>query len=512
MKKYIIYSFIAGLLLVTAACKKDLNINNPNTPTVTAFWKTQSDALAGVNSVYSTLHRGSISRWQLFANIIRSDEGTSTSPDHNLQNNFDLFLITDYNYGNTTGIWADNYIGIFRANQVLDNVPNITMDATLKNQYLGEAKFMRGYFYYNLAMLFGNVPLQLKTSVTNDQIATSPRDAVWAQVVKDLTEAVEVLPPSYSNPNDLGRATKGAAYAMLAKAYMQQRKFAEAIPALAYLADGPGKGMYGLTDDYRDNFLESKENNKESVFEIQFATNPLDNHDDDTDPRVDNLNYGQSLPPFFAPKPIGFTDGQGLRWVIHEFTKEKTVAGGRDPRVDASYLYDSTDVRGPNFSMIYGQTFASRYPGGNTDVWFRKYLDDAIGTGESFHSGNNYRIIRYADVLLMYAECLNETGKTTDAYKYVDAVRQRAGLATLTSAKPGMNHDAFLTQLKHERLTELAGEGHRWDDLSRWGDLGKNLADHDPAFNNFVKNKSELFPIPQVDLDSDPNLKQNPNY
>ena len=112
----------------------------------------------------------------------------------------------------------------------------------------------------------------------------------------------------------------------------------------------------------------------------------------------------------------------------------------------------------------------------------------------------------------MYAEALNATGNTAQAYQYVDRVRQRAGLAKLSDVKPGLNQEQFLAQIKHERITELSGEGHRWNDLARWGDLGPQLAPRDPGFSNFQIGKHELLPIPQQDLDINPNLDQNPEY
>src|ERR1700761_9750042 len=143
MKKYIWVS-----LLIFAGCKKDLDIPNPNALTTTQFWKTASDAQQGVNAIYSTFHRTGLCRWIHFIDIIRSDEGYSTSPNTDIINNWDVFNITDYNFGNTVALWDDNYIGINRCNQVLDNVPAIDMDATLKAQYLGEAHFLRGFYYY----------------------------------------------------------------------------------------------------------------------------------------------------------------------------------------------------------------------------------------------------------------------------------------------------------------------------------------------------------------------------
>ncbi len=521
MRKILTSVIVAGILAV--GCKKnELNIENPNTPTTQQFWKTTDDAQKGVNAIYSTYHRVGLSRNEFFMTIIRSDEGFSTSPNATLINNFDVFNITDYNLWETTTLWQDCYIGINRANQVLDNVPNITMDDTQKQQLLGEAKFMRGFFYYYLATLWGNVPIMLHTSLPTDHPSSSTQAQVYAQAEQDFTDAAAALPTAYDNAN-IGRATKGAAYGMLGKSYMQEHKYAEAQQALQWLVEGAGKDLYDLVPDFRSNFIETSENNKESVFEFQNAANPTDSHDDDvqlTD--VDRLNYGTSIPPFFAPRPIGFTDGQARRWTVWEFLKEKTTDGKRDPRLAASFIYDSTDERGPDYTMVYGATWTSRnyatVPGDpvgvatNHTVYFRKFLDDATMDGEVFHSGNNYRYLRYADVLLLYAEALNAQGQTGQAYQYVDRVRQRAGLAKLSDAMPGLNQADFLNQLKHERVTELVGEGHRWEDLVRWGDLGPQLATRDAGFANFVKGKNELLPIPQFDLDVNPNLTQNPGW
>jgi len=519
MKKYILFIIIT-LPVFFSACKKDLDIANPNTPTINNFWKTAADAQTGINSIYSTFHRVGFCRNQFFMTIVRSDEGFSTSPNSTLINNFDVFNVTNYNLWENTTVWYDLYMGINRANQVLDNVPNISMDNTLKAQYTGEAKFLRGFFYYYLATLWGNVPVLLKTSTPTDYPSTTQQADVYAQAERDLTDAAAVLPET-SDGSNVGRATKGAAYGMLGKCYLQMHDYAQAQQAFDWLINGNGKNIYSLVTNYSANFLEASENNPESVFEIQNAVNPTDNHDDDTQGNSDNLNYGTSVPPFFAPRPIGFTDGQARRWCVWEFLAEQTTSGGRDPRVDATFLYDSTDVRGPNFSMIYGQSFASRnYSNVSGDpiavatthtVYFRKFLNDAVIDHEYFHSGNNYRYLRYADILLLYAEALNAQGQTTQAYQYVDKVRARAGLPTLSVAKPGLSQTQFLSQLKHERVTELCGEGHRWEDLVRWGDLSTALAARDAGFANYQA-KYSLLPIPQYDIDVNPNLKQNPGW
>ena len=509
MKKLLFGLGLAATTLLTG-CRQNLDIVNPNQVTAQSFWKTGDEALAGVNAVYSTMHREGTSRWVPFFYIIRSDEGRSQSPYAPIPNNADQFRIQNYNLDFGYSVWRDNYIGVNRANQVIDNVPGIQMEETLKNRIIGEAKFMRGLFYYQLVTLYGNVPLLTKTSVATDKPGTTPQAQIWTQIEKDLTEAAAVLPTTYNAAN-LGRATKGAAFALLAKAQMQQGKYTESLVPLQWLADGEGKSVYALVPNYRDNFLISTENNKESVFEIQFALNPAEYTDDDTE--TPNHNYGTSVGQFFGPSGIGWSDGEANRWLVGEFY-DKTTTGTRDPRLEASLLYDSTDVRGPAFTQIYGQTFRQRYGTGGDSrrVWFRKFQNDHWKNEEGYRSPNNWRYIRYADVLLLYAEALNATGKTTQAYAYVDQVRRRAGLPTLTVARPGLSQPQFLAQLKHERVTELSGEGHRWNDLARWGDLSTALAPRDPGFANFVKGKDELLPIPQVDRDLNPNLAQNPNY
>jgi starch-binding outer membrane protein, SusD/RagB family len=510
MKKIIILSILASFTIT--GCENDLDIVNPNEATVESFWKNQSDAIAGVNAVYSTLHRGAISRWMPFYYIIRSDEGRSTSPATDIVNNMDQFLVTDYNFWGAYDIWKDIYVGVFRANQVLDNVPAIPMDEAMKARVLGEAKFLRGLFYYNLVSLWGNVPLMLTTSSPNDKPVTASAAEVWGQVEKDLGEAVAVLPTSYG-AEDLGRATKGAAQALLAKAYVQQGKYNEALVPLEWLVTGEGKSIYDLMPNYRDNFLVTTENNKESVFEWQFQLNPSENHDDDTDNgRPDNLNYGTSLAQFFGPSGIGWSDGEAQRWVVDEFMLEPTAAGQRDPRLAVSFLFDYNNEAGPDATMIYGKTFTERYGAGNQRVWFHKFQNDHWKDFEGYNSPNNWRYIRYADVLLMYAEALNATGSTTAAYAHVDRVRERAGLKKLSVAMPGLSQGQFLAQLKHERLLELSGEGHRWMDLARWGDLGPAIASRDNAFANFVIGKHELLPVPQQEIDINPSLAQNTNW
>ena len=506
MKKLSI--ILITLFIISSGCKRDFEAENPNATTVSNFWKNSNDATRGINAVYSTFYRtaSTYSRFMFYHGILKSDEGFGSGGDGNL-NNVMRFNQTDSNNGLTAETWDTMFVGIYRANQVIANVPAITMDENLKKRIIAEAKFLRALFYFNLTLYYGRPPLILEPSQPRDTPRNATPQEAYAQVAKDLTEAALDLPPSYTG-DDLGRATKGAAYALLGKTYLQQNMYAQALSAFAYLVTGTGSSMYNLTTDYRDNFIITRENNVESVFEIQFSENPNESTDNDVDESRIN-NTGTSIAQFLAPRNVGFSDGGARRWLVNEFLQETTTSGEQDPRLAASLIFNNADPRGPNFTMVYGQTFQNRY-GNSDEVWFRKLLNDHWKNQEGFRSPNNYRLIRYADVLLMYAECLNGLDRTTEAYPFVDRVRRRAGLATLTAAKPGLTKVPFLNQLKHERVTELCGEAWRWADLARWGDLGPALAAHDADFTGYVVGRDQWYPIPQRDIDLNSNLTPNP--
>jgi tetratricopeptide (TPR) repeat protein len=517
MKKIFIVA-VFGFLL--SSCKKNFDEPNPNQATVASFWKSSDDAVKGINAVYSTFHRGyaGYSRAMFFHGMLKGDEGYGSGGDGGL-NTLMSFSMNDNNFGLTADTWSNMYQGIYRANQVIANVPGIQMDPNLRTRIVAEAKFLRGLFYFNLTLYFGRPVLVLEPSTTSLQPPNATPEQAWAQVAKDFTEAAADLPTTYGSA-DLGRATKGAAFAMLGKTYLQQKKYQQAVDAFAWLVTGPGASIYNLMADYRDNFIITKENNIESVFEIQYALRNDENSDNDVDEAA-RPNPGASIAKFYAPGGSrqgldnpGFQDGAARRWVVNEFHVEKTATGARDPRLAATFLYDSTDVRGPDFTMIYGKTHTDRYGTGSESkkVWYRKLLNDHWRDFESFNSPNNYRMVRYADVLLMYAEALNGLGQTTAAYPYVDRVRVRAGMRPLSVAMPGLSQTAFLNQLKHERIVELSGEAWRFADLARWGDLSPALASRDAEFINFRVGKHEWYPIPQTDIDLNPNLTQNPGY
>jgi len=329
---------------------------------------------------------------------------------------------------------------------------------------------------------------------------------VEAQVITDLQAAIPDLPASYS-ASQLGRATKGAAQALLAKMYMQQRKYQEASALFTTII---GSGKYSLVPNYLDNFTESNENNSESLFEVQYTGSVLD-----VGQGQDNASAseGYDRPNFFGPPVYSFADVQPRQWLTAAYTDSTTalVPGTNkhaiDPRRDVSI------ISALNPDRFYGKTFAELGYNPSQQYW-RKYLNDRTRTTpENFTSGINFRVIRYADVLLLQAEALNELGQTAAAIPLVKQVRDRVGLATPTT----FDQNSLRLYMRDERGRELAGEGQRWFDINRWGLLdnqaGLNyLIAKDPDFTNFVLGKSKLLPLPQTDIDLDPTIKQNPGY
>ncbi|GAA4377492.1 RagB/SusD family nutrient uptake outer membrane protein [Hymenobacter koreensis] len=493
---------LSGLLLLSTSCDKDLLEQvNPNEPSTGQFWNTANDADRAVLAVYSGQQIFSTySLYWHFATTGRTDESFTSTPDPFL-NQYLVFRQVSSTDGRSAFLWNDTYRMIFRANQVLTKVPAIQMDEAVKKRILAEALFLRGLCYYELGLLFGNVPLVTTLADANTRVPQVTQDEVYAQVIRDLTEAKADLPLTY-DANNKGRATRGAAAALMGKVFMQQRRWAEASTQFAEVISS---GQYALVPNYADNFTESNENNSESVYEVQFSGV--------------NKNFGQDFAgaaegneraQFFSPFPIGFGDVEVRRWLFQEFS-DLTPSGGVDPRRDVT-IFSATGT-----PRIYGQNFGLGGLNLNPSrMFWRKYANDRTRTFEDFFSGINIRLIRYADVLLMQAEALNEQGQTSAALPLLNQVRQRpsVGLVPLTGT---FTQASMREQIRHERVTELAGEGVRWSDLVRYGlfdtaDGLNELRARDADFNNFVAPRNKLLPIPQTDIDIDRNLRQNPGY
>ena len=522
--------FLLVLLMLTAAffngCEVD--VDNPNTLTKKTFWKTQRDAENGVNAVYNMFYKiGTYSRWMWFRFDLASDEGFSQSPWAELKE-WTRFQYLNYNFweGNSW-TYRDCYEAIFRANQALASIPAIKMDEGVKNKLLGQAYFLRGLYYYDLAILWGSennsIPMVLVPSEPGDTPQGVNQHKVFEQAIADLTKAVELLPEQWS-ATEKGRATKGAAYALRAKCFMQEHQWEKAKDDLYWLVEGGGKQYYDLVANYQDNFLSTTENNRESVFEIQYSDvhkAPAGDGDFDVDPNL-GLNRGQ----FFAPPGIGWTDGEIRPWVVTEFKKEKDLSGKYDIRLKYTAFYEGMNTDFADNNRIYRY----RLDGADAGIWnaqnwkgrvfYRKYSSEHFRDNDDYYNPTNIRLIRFADVLLMYAECIaNTTNDLPKAVALVDRVRARVNMPQLA-----VNHlaatqskDAFLKRIQIERTLELCTEGHRWADLKRWGLLDSQagideLKTRDADFNNFIVGKHACLPIPSDEVNNNTNLTQNPNY
>lgn len=485
----------ATLLLLAAplgGCA-DLTQTNPNQQTTDTFWKTAEDALRGTNAIYQAIAlTGGYGRWTHFAFVSRSDEGLSNSPAVRLSN-YSKFTFDTYDYQANAVLWDDHYHAIYRANQLIQYIPAIEMDEGLKARLLGEAKFIRALMYFNLVTLYGNVPMVLEVTGPNDRPAQVSAAETWAQIEKDLEDARAALPVSYP-PSDQGRATRGAATALLAQSYMQQRRWADAAGMWKEVIDSPAG--YGLISSYSDLFDDKDEQNKEVVFAIQFT--------DET--RKSTGARGFELSRMMGARGVGFADGQPTSWFFDQFFLEKTADGELDPRLDATIFWNK-----PGGMDVYGKSFVKRYGAKSKELFWKKYTE-YWKTNQLWENPINFSIFRYAGVLLEYAEALNEMGRPAEAYAYIDPVRARVGLVPLSVAKPGLSQAAMRTQIEHEQLLELGYESNRWLYLVRHDLLGPELAAHDPEFRFFEPGKSGLLPIPQSEVDMNPNVKQNPGW
>jgi TonB-dependent SusC/RagA subfamily outer membrane receptor len=306
----------------------------------------------------------------------------------------------------------------------------------------------------------------------------------------------------------------------LGKIYMQQQKYDLAKAELKWLIDKEGS-LYGLVDNWTDNFTHQNENNKEGIFEIQFNDENKGGTGNDA-----SMATGFQRTQFYAPGGIGWGDGKARAWLVDEFKKEKRLDGTNDIRLYNSILYEGflTDFPegNPMYYAIDSRTaWAERGWGGS--CFIRKYNTAYFRNYEDYFAPNNYRVIRYADVLLNYAECLVKTGGTPqEAVPYVNKVRERVNLSKLEESvvfSNSMNSaDAFMKRLQMERALELCYEGWRWADLKRWGLLDNQsgideLKGRDPDFANFTIGKHNRLPIPQIEIDNSVGgLTQNPGY
>ena len=393
--------------------------------------------------------------------------------------------------------WNDHYQGIFRANTLLLKLSGVAMPDNVKARFAGESKALRAMYYFNLVRIFKNVPLLLDplTATNMYEVEQATPDAVYAQIEKDLIDAIATLPSTVPADTESGRFTKGAAQALLGKVYLQEGKKTEAAAILALLNGTPGgTNQYGnkLLTNFNDLWIVSNKFNKESLIEVSHTSAG----NSDWGFWGSGRDEGNSLNVMVGPRSYSRPSGSTAPdlpsgWSFNVVTQDLYDAIKLDPRFGATIL----DLKALKAAG------KADYIGGyqDTGYFLNKFLprkeDVRTGGGaaELNYKQNSY-VIRLADTYLMEAEAL---GSGARAQALLDAVRSRVGLPSVP---------VTLVAIKNERRMELAGEGHRFFDLVRWGDATSKLSNR-----GFVAGKDEIFPIPLRELQGT-KLKQNPGY
>jgi starch-binding outer membrane protein, SusD/RagB family len=485
MKKHIIFLVAVLILLAPIGCSDYLDVDAEAVKPVDEFFQTEEDAVSAVNAIYARMRT-----WPMvaFAYVIiqeiTSDNSIkgSAQGDASFINDFDKFTFTS-TQGTFTDYWNGRYEGINLSNQVLSNIPDIEMNENLKARLLAEAKFTRALFYFDLVRAFGDIPMP--TSVDNVLEASTvrtPKDEVYAQIIQDLTEAIEVLPDNYDAAN-IGRATKGAARGILSKVYLYRGEWDKAIEQTTAIISS---NRYGLEDNFYNVFRIPYENGKESLFEIQ-ASAIAGNAD------ISNSQHSQVQ---------GVRGTNGFGWGFNIPSDDLAAAfdaAGDEVRKKVTILYkgdvteDGDVIEGVNAGELEGVN-KPRYNG-------KSYVPrNRQVNGVNEGSEQNIRVLRYAEVLLIDAEAKVRKGDIGGAATSLNLVRERVDLDPIDAPT--------LQDIWNERRLELAMEGDRFYDLVRTGQAATVLGPQ-----GFVSGKNEVFPIPQVMIDVTNNaIQQNNGY
>ncbi|MCB0519931.1 MAG: RagB/SusD family nutrient uptake outer membrane protein [Saprospiraceae bacterium] len=479
---------------MAAGCQKDFLERKPKGQlTFDTFFENGEQAQESVNAIYSNFRSWEMCAfpWIGITDIISDDADKGSTPnDAQYVLDLDNFTFDATNQAFQQS-WSGNYRTIFRANVAIENIPKVPeMDEKLRARLIGEAKFLRAYCYLRLVQWYGPLPI-ITRQLNDDEYLTQvrqPVESVYDTIEQDLLDAIADLPEkSEYTSKDLGRATKGAARGILAKLYLVKHDFTN---AEKFALEAINSGEYSLLDRYGDNFLPVGENGKESVFEIGAAA-------------LQASVAGPGATPYNMIQ--GVRGVPNLGWGFNRPSDDLVAAyEPGDPRRQATIIYVGEVL--PDGATIVED---------NPDVLNERYNQKAwvpAHAGLQDNGPGNLRLLRYADILLIAAEALNENGKAADALGYLEQVRKRArGSNNFILPEVTTTDQAELREkIRHERRVELAMEQHRWFDLLRWGIAGEVMR---AAGKNFVDAKHELLPLPQSEIDlTGGNLGQNQGY
>lgn len=565
MKKYILLLMAAGLM---SSCY-DLNQYPHDQLNTSTFWKTEAHAKSGMMSVYAQMKNGNV-----FGGYYCQDgmgeiayDGTYADP------------IVQGTYTDRTGIiqdkWQHSYEGVARANALLQNVDKVDISDDLKALYKGEAKFMRALFYFHLLDFYGGVPLYDETTIVGDEYMEmkKPRSTAEATrqfILDDLEEAINRLPVQWAQA-EYGRATRGAAVTLRGKVRLYNKDYTGAITDFEEIVKDPENRGYGyeLYSDYAKLFTQEGDASKEMIFAIQnmggigteygmpFALRLGSrstagsgwNNTIATDILADMYENKDGTKFDWEAYIPGFTTNQKVQSetfmavltnnVVSQYPAKKEllrqIYENRDPRMEQTLItpysmyhgcigYNNPKwmecVIGAGTNENYGYIRNNR---GWYDYLFRKFVPEGNMNGQLTnreHVPINFPLIRYADVLLMLAECYNETERQDEAVALINQVRQRPStdMPALNSGAAWLKastKEEIFERIVHERAIELACEGHRFGDLKRWGLCEEKLnfkyddiSGKDRYTRVFVE-RDYLWPIPAVEFERNSELGSN---
>ncbi|UII75401.1 RagB/SusD family nutrient uptake outer membrane protein [Flagellimonas sp. HMM57] len=477
-RKY--YFFIVSLFFLLPSCEGPLEEETFTQLGPSNFYETAEDAEALLNSVYANARgyrdvlRDYLTFGEMTTDLMISRQGAINA---NTQPIEDFLFPEDHPW--LLSLWAKFYSSIFRANTVLEQVPNIDMDETRRTQIVAEARFLRVFSYYTLHDLFGTVPLILTSETTaSDRPSRATREEFDTFMITEFTEVATILPPTQEQ---YGRATRGAALGLLAKYHLNQKSWQEAADTALEVMD---LGVYGIfaQGNRAELFALANQRSNEFIWVFPFPDVPTGD--------LGNTYLSHAAPPgyqFEFPPKVNFAaQFKLLSSFVDSFA-------GEDERLDA-ILFEYTNGGG-NLVQL-----------GNDDKRSFKYREDPNGIGDV--SGNDFPILRYADILMSRAEALNELqGPNQESIELINQIRTAAGLEAISLADFA-SKEALRDQILLERSWEFHTEGLRRQDLIRHGKFIQLAQSRGKAAQDY----QVLFPLPQTEIDKNPNLEQNPGY
>lgn len=477
MKNYLLTIFLAAVL---TSCSDFLDLQPEFQINEKSFYKTAKDfetALTGNYAGLQGLHNGPfLNVGELTTDNARIEWSSPTQAEAE----FDEVNLTASNAILST-IWTSCFAIISSSNNLLIRLDEVNLDEAQKKQFRGEALFLRAYNYFYMVRIFGDLPLvtvafRSPNEIMSFDMSRKPASDIYKLIVADLTEAATLL--AGGNNSSKSRASAGAATTLLGKVYLTTHQYDKARDVLKEVID---MKLYSLSTDYRKLFTGNNDDLPESVFEIKYLSG--------------NVGEGNSFSSIFSPS----------RFDLAMFPGNMQGSGRLVPTKEVANAYESGDLRrgvsiGDSVRVVSGKY--------EKDLHGLKFVD--FSTGLVGDGGVNFTSLRYADILLMYAEALNETGGTESAHTYINQVRARAGLPPLA----GLSQADFTLAIERERRWEFLLEGHRWFDLVRTGRVKDvmNKYFRDAGLSYSVADHEWVMPVPLREIDINPLLRQNPGF